>query len=210
MELRKRLVALVGITALMMSVTGGVVSAADSAQVGAVVTLDCAAPMTVTLEAEDDAINFGTVELIAADGATAAPLGLTVNMGCYWGEWSVDASITNFTAPGVLGGSFSASHFSLQEPEVESYFLDPVDTGFDACEPDANVGTFDSAGDTSTILETSTGLVQFLCPPILQGFYAAAPFETTASYTPTLAGLSQYLPSGDYSATLTVVLAGED
>lgn len=206
MELRKRLMAIVGITALMMSMTAGMASAQATDTAGASVILNCAAPMTVELSGD---IDFGTVNLIAENGATGGTLGLTVNMGCYWGPWSVDASITNFTAP-VFGGVFSASHFSLLDPDVTSYFLNPLDGPFNICEPDANAGIFDGSGDGGTILETSESLVTWLlCPPLVIDTHAAAPFTTTATYTPTLSGLSPFLPSGTYTATLTVDLAGE-
>lgn len=126
-------------------------------------------------------------------------------MGCYWGPWEVDAQITNFRA--APGQWFHASHFSLVDATVDSYFLDPVDGRFDLLEPTANDAHFTGPRDENTILETTE--TWFWWFGWHQGPDVPAPFVTTASYTGELTNLPAYLHSGTYSATLTVELTND-
>lgn len=201
MELRNRIVGAIGATALLLGMTAGLASAqvVDTDSTEASVIIDCAAPLTV--EIGGSAAMADIDDIFTQNDTSTAPggIGLTVDMGCYWGPWQVNASVTNFSAG--PGRWFSADHFSLQDATVETYFLDPIDTPWDLLEPTANDAYFWGAGDEDTILETSENWFFFWQLPD-----TPAPFVTTASYTGHLTDLPIVLP-GTYTATLTVELA---
>lgn len=202
MELRNRIVGAVGTSALLLGMSMGIVSAqvvsTDTIQTS--VDVSCVAPMTVVIggNATMDPITDIFTDNDTQTGAGA--IDVTVNMGCYLGDWQVNASVTNFSAgPGQW---FGADHFSLEDATVDSYFLDPLDTVFDLAEPTANDAYFFGPADEDTILETQENFFFWL----IFGQDVPAPFETTASYTGHLEDLP-WLLSGNYTATLTVELA---
>jgi hypothetical protein len=208
MQIKNKFFGAVGVAALGLTIlTGPMASAQDSSDsIQASVTISC--PDVATVEVGGDA-NFDTINILdendtqTGDGA----IEVTVDMGCYWGGWSVSAQSTNFSAgPGM---SFSASHLSLQDATTESWYLQTGVPLADAItRPDASDAFFSSSSDSDTILETNESFVWWL----LNGDATVpAPFVTEASYTGVLTDIPFLAFSGDntYTATITVDLALE-
>lgn len=182
MELKKKLLGIVGVAAMTVGMTAGVATAQSVDTATGSVTISCPHPATVQLGG--DFVFDPIADIYAQDDTQTAngAIDITVNMGCYWGPWQVGAQTSNFTAP---GGFFSASHFSLQDAAVTSYYLDGIDGPGDIFEPDANDAYFSSSSDEDVILETSENFLTFW----IANDDFAAPFVTTAEYTGHLTNL---------------------
>lgn len=203
MELKNKLVGIVGAAAMVVGLTAGIATAqvTDTASMPTSVQITCPTPAQVYLSG--DATFAPIANILTQDDTSTAPnsIDLLVDMGCYWGPWQVNAQVSNFIAgPGLW---FSSSHLSLEDATVESYFLDPIDGPFDLLEPTANDADFFGPADQDVILETTEVFVFWPFPAIVD---LPAPFVTTASYTGVLTDLPIVL-SGNYVATLTVELA---
>lgn len=201
MQIKRTILGVAGVAALGMGLTAGIASAQDSDSMTTSVNVNCADAATVTLGGNGAfaPIANGVTQHDTQTGQGA--IKLTVDMGCYWGPWQVDASISNFVAgPGQW---FSGSHFSLEDATVESYFLDPFDGPFDIAEPTASDANFFAPYiDQDTILETQENWFWWWQLPD-----SPAPFVTTASYTGVLTDLPAIPTSGNYTATLYVTLS---
>lgn len=206
MELRKRIVGAIGVTALLLGMTAGMAGAqesfADADQMQTSVNIGCAAPMTVELGGNGAMAPILDIYSQKSTQTANGAINVTVDMGCYWGPWSVYANVTGFANQSGPGG-FSASHYSLEDATVTSYFLDPFDGPFDLSSPVAEDADFWGAFDWDEVLTTDTAWVWWWG---WQEVDVPAPFVTTASYTGHLDGLPILLP-GLYTATLTVELA---
>jgi hypothetical protein len=204
MTLVKRLIALTAAIALMMGTIAGLASTAnantDSAQGS--VSISCGIPATV--EMNDFA--FAPVDLLNSDSTSTDPgaVEISVDMGCYWGPWQVGASATPFTS-GSTSQTFSASHLSLEDANVELYSLEPIDF-LGVLEPTASDAFFTGGGNGGTVLETAENFFLWWQLPD-----SPAPFTTTASYTGHLTDLPFIFSSitGNahvFTSTITVTL----
>jgi len=205
MELKRKLIGIAGSAMLLAGMTAGVATAqvTDSDTMQTSVQITCPVPATVALGGD---VAFDPITDIINDHDTQTAPGaieVTVDMGCYWGPWQVNAYTTNFVAGPFMW--FSADHLSLVDANVDSYFLDPIDGPFDFLEPEASNAYFNGAGpiNQETILETDENWIWW---PWIQGPDDPAPFVTEASYTGQLTNLPILL-TGNYVATLTVELA---
>jgi len=205
MELRNRIVGAIGTVALFTGMTAGV-AFADTATIPTSVQVTCPTPASVELSGDG---TFAPINnILTQDDTSTAPgaFVVTVDMGCYWGPWQVNAEVSAFVA-GPLQ-FFSGDHFALEDATVESYFNDPFDGPFDILAPTASDAEFapipgfpigDAAGENAIFETTEVFFWIFQLPDI------PAPFVSEASYTGTLTDLP-FLLSGNYSATLTVEL----
>lgn len=204
MSIKSKVFGLVGVGALGMALTTGFATAStDSITTSVQVT--CPQPMTV--DVGGNATFDPILDSINDHDTSTAPgaITVTVDMGCYWGPWQVNAKTTNFVAVGNPFLWFGANHLSLQDATVETYAAEPIDP-FSILEPEASNAYFSGPTDYDTILETAQTWIWF---PYIPGPDIPAPFVTEASYTGVLSGLPTALPSGTYQSTLTVVLTAD-
>jgi hypothetical protein len=160
---------------MTIGMTAGVATAQDTDSAVGSVTISCPIPATVQLGGNFDFDPIANIYQQQSTQTDAGEIDITVDMGCYWGPWQVGAQASNFTAP---GGAFSASHFSLQDATVSSYYLDGIDGPGDPLEPEASDAFFSSSSDEDVILETDENFIWIFQLPD-----TPAPFVTTAEYT---------------------------
>jgi hypothetical protein len=226
----KRLIAIAGAGALMMGTMVGLstsVLADDEDTIVGSVSISCPTAASVSLTGEQ--VDFAPIDITETDETSTEPgaIQLTVDMGCYLGPWQVNAAATKFTSD-TTAQWFGANHLSLEDPQVDSYFFDPVDDIYvnlpwplpdinlpDVAEPDASAAFFE-CGSTNPngscgeeILETSQNLVTFFINLLVPGAYVAmpAPFITEASYTGVLSDIPFLWGEHTYTSTITVELA---
>jgi hypothetical protein len=202
MSLKTKALGLVGVATLGVAMLSGGAAYAGPT-LPASIDISCGSPATASLGGNAD---FAPINILTQnDSETAAgAIELTVDMGCYWGGWSVDAQSSNFVAG--PGRSFSANHLSLQDATVTDFYLKtgvPILDGF--TEPDARNAYFSSSSDQDTILETNESFLQWL---LTGNPNVPAPFVTTATYTGVLTDIPFLAFSGTntYEATITVTL----
>ncbi|MCC6703915.1 MAG: hypothetical protein IT334_03500 [Thermomicrobiales bacterium] len=226
MKLMKRLIAFVGVAALMMGTMAGLATSVnaleDTDTVTGSVLISCPVAASVNITADDDGetVTFDDIENIVEDRSTQTEEGaikVTVDMGCYLGSWQVNATATRFTSPDTTQ-RFGADHLSLEAEGVDYYFDGVDDPLFfdDVMEPDVSDAQFTCNNSTTPggpcgeeILATNTNLLTFLLNLIFgPGSFDAnpAPFTTVASYTGFLEDLPFLWGSNTYSSTITVEL----
>jgi hypothetical protein len=203
MSLKTKALGLVGVASLGVAMLSGGAAYAGPT-LPASITISCPSPATVNLTGN---ANFAPINILSQNDSSTTPgaIGLTVDMGCYWGGWSVDAQSSNFSAG--PGKNFSASHLSLQDATVTDFYFKTGVPIFDAfTEPDASNAFFSSSSDTDTVLETNESFLQWL---LTGDADVPAPFVTTATYTGVLTDIPflAFAGSNTYTATITVTLA---
>ncbi len=201
----KRLIGLVCAMALMMGTAAGLATTANAQGTDSgegSVTISCSIPSTVSI----NDFAFNPVDLLNSDSTSTGPgaVQIEVDMGCYWGEWQVSASATPFES-NTTSQTFSASHLSFEDAEVDTYSLEPIDF-LGLLEPTASDANFSNSGNGGTILETAENFLFFWQLPD-----SPAPFVTTASYTGHLTNLPFIFSSitgnsHTFTSTITVTL----
>lgn len=196
----RKLVGVFALALLCASMAPGLALADDEDTAAVTLSVTCNNPGNVTMED----IDFGTIE--SGTPSVSSTATLTVDMGCYLGSWQVDAQMSNFLGgPANFGGFginwISAEDFSLENGNVDVYFLEPIDLlGF--LEPETSDAIFTGDDDVDTILETTTSFLWFL---LTGDFDVPAPFTTEATYDANL-DLPAVIFADDYEAELTVTL----
>lgn len=216
MQLKNKAFGILGALVLTLGMTTGIVTAQSEADIPVALSVVCNDLREIsitgngTFEEIDLADNASSYSSSTADGA----LLVTVDVGCDFGPWHVNASVERFdTNLGLLGPWFSGDHFSLEAGNVTSYYGDTLltdppmayDREFEPI-PGFPIG---DAGSEAPIFKTSNVIVCFLgCVDL--GFDYPAPFTSTAAFTGHLDGLADLpLVEAIYSSVLTVELVNE-
>lgn len=220
MDIRKKILSIVGVLALTTSMSAGIVAAQDvptSSSAPVTITVVCATtntfPSTASLGINPDAtdVNFGDFDPAGTEtSSSTAQKALRLNLDidpCEPDGWSVTASVTDFYH-GSSTAVISGENFTL--PNGEPNASEFAESG--------GVTVTGVVGPASNVLFTTNGGFDTEGRQLWNGSVAIASHDGTSDvsgqmhldYTGTLSGLDDTLESGTYTAEITVTFSAGD
>jgi hypothetical protein len=203
MDITKKIISVVGVFALILSITGGMVAAQDpvttSDGIGISFTVSCVASSTTAVTVTNNSgigpvafPNFDPASDVQTVSTADNAIRVNVTLGCPTDDWSLSSTITDFTTPADPGPvhTLAGSYFQL------------VST---------NQWTTDGTNAVPNVSEPASPVIYSGVGPAYSSPALAAATGTTLTnssmymdFTGQLHNLPDDLEDGNYSATLTV------